>query len=185
MKMTQRLRTWLALVVTFSLAGMGAAPKEDAWSPYRFLLGEWVGAGGGSPGKGSGTFSFALDLQGKVIVRKNHAEYPATGGRPAFAHDDLMVISQGQGGKPAQATYYDSEGHVIRYTVTPSADGKAITFVSDSAPSAPRFRLTHALSEGGTMTIKFEIAPPGQPDGFKTYLEGSATRKPSEKGGDK
>src|SRR6266481_7240139 len=58
----------------------------------RFLIGEWEGAGGGGPGSGKGTFSFTSDLQNKVIVRRNHAEYPATADRPAVRHDDLIVI---------------------------------------------------------------------------------------------
>jgi hypothetical protein len=55
-------------------------------------------------------------------------------------------------------------------------------FVSDPSPSAPRFRLSYAKEQGDEVLIKFEMAPPGKPDGFRTYLEGKArrveTRKP-------
>src|SRR5205823_11916691 len=52
------------------------------WAAYRFLLGEWIGEGKGGPGQGKGAFSFTTELQGKVLVRRNRADYPAAGGRP-------------------------------------------------------------------------------------------------------
>src|SRR5262245_3983457 len=87
-----------------------ACSDEDSWEPYRFLVGEWVGEGSGQPGKGSGDFSFGFDLQGKILVRKNHAEFPAASGRPALAHDDLMVTYHAGGDGPMKAIYFDSEG---------------------------------------------------------------------------
>lgn len=58
---------------------------------------------------------------------------------------------------------------VVRGTVgDPSKDG--------IAPGRPRFRLTYTKREGGTLAIKFEMAPPGTPDAFRTYLEGPAAR---------
>jgi hypothetical protein len=71
------------ILFLLSLASAQQAPKPSSLDDLRFLIGEWEGAGGGGPGLGKGTFSFALDLQDKVIVRRNHAEYPATAGRPA------------------------------------------------------------------------------------------------------
>jgi hypothetical protein len=149
---------------------------SDAWEPYRFLLGDWVGDGSGGPGKGSGQFSFRLDLQDKVIVRKNHAVFPAAAGRPAVTHDDLMVIYRAEGGGPTKAIYFDNEGHVIQYTASFSADQKTLVFVSEPAPAAPRFRLSYSKGEEGTVGIKFEMAPPTLPDAFRTYLEGKARR---------
>jgi hypothetical protein len=154
-----------------------ACRAEDSWEPYRFLVGEWVGEGRGQPGKGTGEFSFGFDLQGKVLVRKNHSEYPAAPNRPAFAHDDLMVTYRAEGSGPTKAIYFDSEGHVIHYTATIAADQRAVTYLSEAAPSAPRFRLSYTKGEGGTVRIKFEIAPPGKPDAFQIYLEGTARRK--------
>jgi hypothetical protein len=76
-----------------------AAPNtSDPWRGLRFLLGNWtgeggeVGAGGEQTAIGSGWFSFALDLQDNIIVRKNHAHYAATSEKPAYDHDDLMII---------------------------------------------------------------------------------------------
>ncbi len=177
-------RTFSAfLLVAFSAGAATAPPEDDAWKPYRFLAGEWAGEGGGEPGKGSGRFSFAWDLQEKVLVRRNRAEYPAAQGRPAFTHEDLMVIYRADRGEPTKAIYFDSEGHVINYAVTFSDDKRTLTFLSDAAPATPRFRLSYTKTGDDSMGIKFEIAPPGKPDQFKTYLEGNARRQKESKSG--
>jgi hypothetical protein len=66
---------------------------------------------------------------------------------------------------------------VIRYTAKFSPDSKTLTFVSDPAPSQPNFRLTYLKNPDDTLGIKFEIAPPGAPDEFKVYVEGSAHKR--------
>jgi hypothetical protein len=171
------IRKSLVLLTIVCLAKLAQASEGDPWGPYRCLLGEWEGEGSGQPGKGSGGFTFALDLSGKVLVRRNHSEYPAAGGRPAVVHDDLMVVYPEASGKTLKAEYFDNEGHVIHYTVTAGDDGKTLTFVSGAAAPGPRFRLTYTKVEADRVGIKFEIAPPGKPDGFRTYLEGKARKK--------
>jgi hypothetical protein len=176
--------TFSALVlVAFSAGAAAESPDDDAWKPYRFLVGEWTGEGSGEPGKGSGRFSFAWDLQEKVLVRRNRAEYPAAQGRPAFSHEDLMVIYRADRSGPIKAIYFDSEGHVINYAVMFSDETRTLTFLSDAVPTAPRFRLSYTKGADDAMGIKFEIAPPGKPDGFKTYLEGNARRQTEPKSG--
>jgi hypothetical protein len=170
----------LASVLVLLLVAAGTGPAragDDPWGPCRDLVGDWVGEGGGRTGGGAGRFSFAWDLREKVLVRRNRAEFPAAPGRPAASHEDLMVIYRGDGGGPLRAAYFDSEGHVIHYSVTSSADQRTLTFLSDPAPSSPRFRLSYVKGEGDTVRITFEIAPPGKPGDFKTYLEGRARRE--------
>ena len=161
-----------------ALAQTGGAAATPDWSAWQPLLGEWVGEGGGGPGEGAGGFTYAADLQGRVIVRRNFADYPAANGRPAFSHNDLMVIYQDPSGV-TRADYWDNEGHVIRYGASWSADGRTLTFVSDPAPGSPRFRLIQALAgaRADTMAIRFEIASPARPDSFATYIEARAHRK--------
>jgi hypothetical protein len=77
----------------------------------------------------------------------------------------------------------DCEAHVINYAVTLSDDEGTLTFLSDSLPAAPRFRLSYTKSGGDSMAIKFEIAPPGKPESLKTYLQGDARRQPDVKSG--
>jgi hypothetical protein len=152
-----------------------AVAKDDLWEPFHFLIGDWVGEG--KEGQGSGHFSLTPDLGGKILVRRNHAELPAANGRPASVHEDLMVIYKSQDGKSSKAIYFDSEDHVINYTVTFSPDKETLTFISATVPSAPRFRLTYQKEAEDRVGIKFEIAPPGKAEEFKTYLEGKARKK--------
>ena len=160
-----------------SLLFLGVAASgwaaDKAWKDWQFLLGDWVGEGTGQPGQGTGGFTFAPDLQGQVLIRKSHAEYPATDKRPAYTHNDLMVV-YGEAGH-TRADYYDNEGHVIRYTVTLAPSGDSATFLSESSAQAPQFRLTYTKKAANELTIKFEIAPPGK--AMATYIVATAHRK--------
>jgi hypothetical protein len=169
-------RDLLVVLAVFAAGGSTQAQaKDDPWEPFQFLIGEWVGEG--KEGQGTGHFSLTPDLGGKILVRRNHAELPAANGRPAAVHEDLMVIYKSQDGKSAKAIYFDSEDHVINYTVDFSADKQTLTFISAAAPGAPRFRLTYKKEADDRLGIKFEIAPPGKPEEFKGYLEGKARKK--------
>jgi len=164
-----------SFVLAISLAAQQPM-KASNWDSWQFLLGEWVGEGGGSgPGQGLGTSTFYLDLQNRVLVRKNQANYPASKDRPAYSHDDLMIIYQQA--DSTQAIYFDNEGHVIHYTAAFSEDHNALIFVSEINQSAPRFRLTYTKVKEGTLKIKFEIAPPGKPEAFSQYIEAVLVRK--------
>ena len=165
------------LFLGFHANSTQTSSPADPWAAYRFLLGEWVGEGEGQPGQGKGQFSFAEELQGKILVRKNRAEYAASAGRPAFTHEDLLIVYQEDGAKAQKAIYFDSEGHVVHYTPSTSQDGKALIFLSDARPSAPRYRLTYVNQKAGKATVKFEVAPPGKPEAFKTYLQGRVRKK--------
>jgi hypothetical protein len=153
------------------------AAGSGAWNAMNSLAGEWVGEGGGQPGQASrGGFSFAPDLQGVILVRKNFAEYPASQGRPAFRHDDLTIVYRAARGGAPRATYYDNEGHVIEYAVSVSLDGSRIEWLSAPQSGQPRFRLTYILTSPDTLKLRFEIAPPDRPERFSLYVEASAHR---------
>src|SRR5215471_20542457 len=72
-----------------------AKQNKALWADWDAFLGTWQGTGNGEPTQGRGEFSFAPELQGAVLVRHNFAEYPASKDRPAYRHDDLMVIYPG------------------------------------------------------------------------------------------
>jgi hypothetical protein len=133
-----------------------------------FLLGEWKASGSEIPGGASGSATFVLGLQDRVMIRKSYAEYPATEKAPASRHDDLMIIYAGDNGAIG-AEYYDSEGHVIRYSVAVKAPGE-VSFASDALPGTPRFRLSYKLGTDGILRGEFAIAPPGSPETFASYL---------------
>ena len=149
-------------------------PSVDS---LKFLLGKWVGEGSAETGQtGSGYCSFEKGLQDKVIVRKNHAEYPATKDRPAIVHDDVMIIYPDHAKHQLRAFYTDNEGNIIHYTVTSASDGKSVVFLGDNEPGARRFRLSYATLEPGRMNITFEMAPPDKQDQFQRFMEGKLRR---------
>jgi hypothetical protein len=109
-------------------------------------------------------------------VRKNHVDYPATQDKPAFSHDDLMILYHGWDNS-ARADYYDNEGHVIHYTASFSAQKDSLYLLSDIQSSAPRFRFTYVKTKDGSIKTLFDIATPGHPDEFHKYVEGVIKRK--------
>jgi hypothetical protein len=158
------------------LATLAFGQKTDErWKGWQFLMGEWVGEGTGTPGEGSGGFTITPDLGNTVLVRRNFANYPATKDRPAFSHEDLMVMYY-DNDKP-RAIYFDNEKYVIRYSVEFSGDSSSLTFRSEPVPSAPSFRFTYTKSSGDALKIAFDIAMPDKPDSFSRYIEASARRK--------
>src|SRR5689334_8984346 len=147
-------RLLVPLVLLLSIPAFAEErPATDPWAGLRFLVGEWVGVGSGKPGEGTGGFTFAPDLDGKILLRKNFSEFPPKPGeKHGMRHEDLLIVYPAGGALKAE--YFDNEGHVIAYTVT-TAPGQA-TFESDAKPGAPRFKLVYA-EQGQTLSISFLI----------------------------
>ena len=166
---------WILIATTLwcvQASSQQASSKPD-WSEFQFLMGNWTGEGSGQPGQGSGTFSFSMDLQDHLLLRRNQSDYPESKTHAAFSHNDLMVIYQ-EPGHPHRAIYFDNEGHTIQYTIIISEHGKSATFTSDSLKAQPRFRLTYTSLSEDSLLITFEIAPPATPTLFVPYLAGKA-----------
>jgi hypothetical protein len=163
------MKSMIAAALFAAALTCGQSP-DAGFKDLQFLTGRWKAIGGGQPGAGSGEFSFDAELGGKILVRHNYAEYAA--GTAAIArHDDLMVVYLE--GSP-RAIYFDSEGHVIRYSVkVPAPD--TVVFESDGSQPGPRYRLSYKL-DGKTLNGKFEMAQPGSND-FKPYLAWASTKK--------
>ncbi len=149
----------------------------NPWSKWDYLLGEWIGDGKGDPGEAKGWFTLKMDLDKNILVRTNHAEFPATKDRPAANHDDLMIVYAGNDETSAKAIYFDNEKHVINYKVSYNEAENAIILTSDANEGAPRFRFTYKKIDDKKIKTIFEIAPPGKPDSFMVYVEGTAHRK--------
>jgi hypothetical protein len=165
-----------ALLGLVLAAAHASAQPEPKWSkPLDFLVGDWTGEGSGKPGEGTGSFSFRPELDGTILVRRARSEYPATSGRPASVHEDLMVVYPGSAG--IRANYWDNEGHVIQYAVEIASAGDRLVMLSNAAPQTPRFRLTYSRAANDRVKVLFEMAPPGAPDRFSTYIEGTVRRK--------
>ena len=163
----RRLVTVVAVLTGLAgSAANAAAPAE--LEPLAFLIGEWSASDSRQSGAGSGTAVFTRGLQDRVILRTSYAEYATAPGKPPSRHDDLLII-YALAGKGARADYYDSEGHVIRYTVRSPATGQAV-FLSEGTEGEPRFRLSYRLEATGVLKGEFAIAPPGAAEAFKPYL---------------
>ncbi len=152
-----------------------AASLPPALAPLEFLLGDWEGGGGGTPGQSQGGTSFAPGLQDRVLIRTNFAVTAATGTTPASRHDDLMIVYVDERGA-VRADYYDNEGHVIHYMVTAPRPGQAV-FTSDATAASPQYRITYDAAPAGTVSGAFSIAPPGKPGAFSPYLTWEMKRR--------
>lgn len=163
-----------ALAIALALFACLPAAARAGNGPLDFLLGHWAGSGSGHPGQGAGAFSFEPDLQGRVLVRRAHSEYPASEGRPLNLHDDLLIVYADN----AQAVYFDNEGHVIHYQVSTDPQHGTATFLSVDPAPAPLFRLTYAQGDAGQLKVVFDISATRDPADFKTYVQGTVTRQP-------
>jgi hypothetical protein len=163
--------TFILLLATIAFAQDQPAKHWSAWQPF---LGTWVGSGSGQPGQGAGEFTLEPELQGAVLVRHNFAAYPATKDKPAYRHDDLMVIYLD--GEKTRADYWDNERHLIHYLAEVS--GNKLVFLGDEAQAGPRYRLTYMKSGADALTLTFEIAPPNDRTAFKAYITAEVKRKP-------
>lgn len=173
MKKVATILIWIILSAAF--AWSQPRPRAIDWRPFRFLIGQWVGE---SADQGQGVASFQFDLQDKILVRRNQADYAGTADRPAFSHQDLLVVYPAPvEGDAFRAIYFDNEGHVIHYAVTVSADGNQIIFQSETVAGQPRFRLTYGKTGTDEVQVVFAIAAPGKPDEFVPYQVGMTRRK--------
>src|SRR5258708_34299262 len=136
----------MILLCTLPVGAQSVAPKgnDQPWKQLAFLLGKWTGSAKESDtphGAGEGDYSFELELNQKVIVRRNQAAYTS-----GVRHEDLMVIYLDPPAATPRAMFFDTEGNVIRYNIVfpmPSAD--SVTFESDGSQPGPRFRLSYKL----------------------------------------
>ena len=132
------LRALGSVLLAFYLsAGTVRGQSSAPLASFQFLIGQWEGTG--DQAGATGGFTFAPGVQDRVIVRTNYSNTPATGGKPASRHDDLMVIYIDAG--VVKADYFDSENHVIRYVA--EARSGEVMFLSEVKPSEPRYRLTY------------------------------------------
>lgn len=139
------------------------AEPSDNWKKLEFLLGDWTGFAGEKDtpiGSGEGSYSFQPELEQKIIVRHNKSSYSS-----GVRHEDLMVIYLDAPNSSPRAIYFDSEGHVIRYTLAFPASERVV-FESEVSVG-PRYRLTYWL----------EGASPGS--GYKPYMNWTSRRRSS------
>ena len=159
-------------VIFLSVAPVRAepVPVNDPWTDLRFLIGDWDTQA--TPGLISGHFSLKEDLNGAVLMRRNHAEYaPKPGESEGIVHDDLMIVDR-EGGTH-RALFTDPEGHVIHYSI--STGTHSAQFESDPVPDAPRYKLIYEEKDRGLVKVTFWIAPTGKE--YSTYVTGMVKKR--------
>jgi len=169
------MKTRLYTVFIMLFLGMtlhGSGQQSVAWEKWKWLIGDWIGEGNGKTGQGTGQFSIKKDLDGKVLIRKNHAVYPATKTKSRIVHDDLMIIYRDTDDNLPKAAYFDNEGHTIRYLVT-YADS-SVVLTSEKLKNYPVFRVSYFLLDKENINVKFEMSQDG--DKFTTYTEGKCKK---------
>jgi hypothetical protein len=159
----------MAILVSTLFCQAQQTGNREKW---QWLTGEWKGDGNGQPGQGTGSFTFATDLDSHIIVRKSHTEFPATSSRKAFVHDDLLIVDAETPGDPVSAIYFDNEGHTLRYTIAYS--DKSITLTSEKVTGMPVFRLIYTQTGENNVGVSFEISKDGTH--FMPYMQGKSTR---------
>jgi hypothetical protein len=168
------MKTRLFLItVLLAIVSVCFGQQNSAWTKWSWLVGDWKGEGNGQPGQGGGVFTFKTDLDSKILIRKAHSEYPATGNKPAVVHDDLMIVYPDFSGAPSKAIYFDNEGHTINYSIT--YRDKSIVLVSDKIPNIPVFRLTYTQLSDKSVNVKFEMSQDGEK--FMTYVDGTCVKE--------
>jgi len=166
------MRRLLLIFAVISIRLVGQTP--DPLDRFDFLLGTWNAATSAKGSAGAislGTYTFQRDLGGTVITRTSSSD--SCKGPSSFdcQHHDLLTIYKDGGDPISHALYADNEGHVLHYDIS-FPDARTAVFLT-TAPG-PKFRLIYHL-EGGTMSGKFQIEPPGVAE-FKSYLEWSGAK---------
>jgi hypothetical protein len=162
----------IVAILLFSGQLLNGQQPKNQWEKWNILIGEWIGEGTGQPGQNEGKFSFQTDLDGKILIRKNHSAFPETTKSKAMIHDDLLIVYPGTASGTQESIYFDNEGNIIKYKV--SFTENSIILTSDVTSNAPRFRLSYIFIDKKTVNITFEMTSPQAPDDFKMYLEGKA-----------
>ena len=167
--MSRKLLLLIALTGLFSLC---YGQQNSKWEKWNWLIGEWKGEGSGKPGQGTGVFSFSSDLNSQVIIRKGHTDFPAANGKPAFVHEDLLVVYSDPFTKEDKAIYFDNEGHTIRYNISYKAN--SIILTSEKVSNTPVFRLSYVQIDNKSVNVGFEMSQDGET--FNKYLEGKSIK---------
>ena len=161
----------LATTIVASLATSAqGVSRSNPLESIAFLQGTWkanTNTSGSSGGAASGTYTFALDLNGHALQRTSSVDKCFGPNSFDCQHHDQLTVYADMAGALA-AFYIDSEGHVIQYKISiPNAT--TAVFTSEGPANAPHFKLVYHL-ENGVMTGRFQGAPPGSTE-FRSYLE--------------
>ena len=142
-----------------------------------FLLGKWVDEERlGEPGTDAASGeTWRSELDGRLLVRNGWCEFPATATRPAFRHEDLLIVFADDEGQ-AHGIFWDNEGHTISYRdIRVAPEGKGVRLSSDPSTLGPRQQLEYRFEGPGRLTAVFSLQLPGETK-FSPYLRWRSAR---------
>lgn len=165
-------RKLILLILLTGFFSLSYGQQNSKWDKWNWLTGEWKGEGSGKPGQGTGVFTFTSDLNREIIIRKSHTDFPAANGKPAFVHEDLLIVYSGPSGKEDKAIYFDNEGHTISYNI--SYKDNSIVLTSEKVTGTPVFRLVYTPVDNRTVNTSFEMPQDGET--YSKYIEGKSIK---------
>jgi len=157
----------LAVLCVTALAPASAnaqpLPLRGQLAGLAFLLGDWSNGRGvvaETGGTSTGRSSFTAEVDGTVLLRRDHTDLFDKAGKAAGGFDQMMWI-YAEGGT-LHADYADDR-HVIHYTSAAVTPDRSVTFTSAAQPGAPQFQLSYVLQSPTTLDVTFAIKPPAAP----------------------
>jgi hypothetical protein len=139
-------------------------PPEPDFSPFQWLIGNWVGKTAGKGTQGQVILSVDYALGKRFIMLREQISLPATKTAPAVREGLLGLLSATASGKEYDLALYSSNGFVTHYKV--SARSGEIDFNPSGGPVSPPgwlFRRVIRHTDPGRCTETVDAAPPGQP----------------------
>lgn len=170
------------LLVLLAMAGITGVPaaEGDAWSPLRFLLGNWQGEAQGEPGRGAVERSYQLVLADRFIEERNVSRYePAAPGKEGEVHEHRSFFSYDKSRKTLMLRQFHEEGFVNLYALNAGASKEGrLVFESVSFENFSnewRARETYEVISNDEFIEIFELAEPGKP--FQVYSRNHFRRR--------
>jgi hypothetical protein len=156
------------------------AAATDRLAPVAPLLGRWVGATEGRPGKGTVEREYVRLLGTRFIQGRNRSSYPAQEKNPkGEVHEDMGVFSFDTARKTVVFRQFHIEGFVSQYVLDSESTATRLVLTTESIENIPagwRARETYTFSSPNELEEVFELAEPAKP--FELYSRTRLTRVP-------
>jgi hypothetical protein len=164
----KKIKFGIISLIIFSLPSLifGQISKQDSiWSPYKFFVGKWEGAGVAEAVNGKYERSYQFIFNKRFIEVKNKSTYPPTEKNPkGEVHEDLGYISYDKIRKTFVLRQFHIEGFVNQYKLDSiSPDKKTIVFRSENIENiAPGWsaKESYQLINDNEFIETFELAEP-------------------------
>jgi outer membrane protein assembly factor BamB len=154
--------------------GTTQAP-QDAWSPVRFMAGEWAGESEGQPGRGTVKRGYRFVLGDKFLHEQNISTYPAQPkNEKGEVHEHWSFFSLDRARRALVLRQFHQEGFVNQYVMLPTTAGGKLVFESETFENVPatwKARETYEVISPDEFIETFELS-----QGEKPYEAYSRTR---------